>query len=796
MVHNPRIPGESVPKPPDSGVRTKNPAATPSPLPEHSSPIENQSRLEALIGSIDEIVFELDRNGTFLNIWTTNEELLYRPRHELKGKRVSDVIGEEFFRPFSLIFDRVLVTGRSEELEYSLDVPAGKRWFLARMNRIPPAEGVQYTLCLAVRDITERKQAEIALRDSEARLQALVGAIDEIVFEQDADGLFLNIWTSNEALLSHPRRELLGRRSSEVFGEEVFRPFREVFRRVLETGQAEDVEYSFDVLDGRKWFLGRVNRIPSAHGSRETVCFVVRDITDRKHAEEKLRVSEEKFSKAFHLGPDAIAITSIEDGRFIEVNDTYLRLTGFTRGEIIGRTSVELGLWSNPKDHQHIVALLKRSGEVRDLELRIPIKSGDLRVVQMSAHTIELAGEPCMIAISRDVTERRALEAQLRQAQKMEAVGRLAGGVAHDFNNLLVGILGYSELLRKRLTEQGSLLRMANEINFAAMRARDLTSRLLALSHRQILQPAVLDLNAHVRQCEQLLRPIIGEDVRVVQRLDPKIGSVKADPAQLEQVILNLALNARDAMPRGGTLCFETCNIHVDPALARQHPGLIPGSYVRLQVADTGHGIAPDVMPRIFEPFFTTKEIGKGSGLGLSTVYGVVKQSGGCVTVSSEPSKGAAFGIYLPRASELPQRRIPAQPATASSTGTETILLVEDEAVVRDLVCEILRESGYVVLSANSGADAMEITAEHVKPIDLLITDVVMPEMSGPELANTLRRARGEMRVLYMSGYTDDAVLVRQGLPENSAFIRKPYTPQQFLQKVRESLDATPRRVH
>jgi two-component system cell cycle sensor histidine kinase/response regulator CckA len=668
MVRDPRSPVDTVPKPEDLTAGTKDPAPARPPHP--SSPPQNESRLEALIGSIDEIVFEFDRDGTFLNIWTTNEELLYRPRHELKGKRISGVMGEEFFRPFSLIFERVLATGRSEELEYSLDVPAGKRWFLARMNRIPSADTEQHTLCLAVRDIT-----------------------------------------------------------------------------------------------------------------------------DRKHAEEKLRVSEDKFSKAFHLGPDAITITSMEDGRFIEVNDNFLRLTGFAREEIIGRASVDLPLWANPKDRRHIVALLQRSGEVRELEVRLSIRSGELRTVQMSAHRIELTGQACMIAIIRDVTERRALEVQLRQAQKMEAVGRLAGGVAHDFNNLLVGILGYSELLKRKLSEQGSLLRMANEINFAAMRARDLTSRLLALSHRQILQPAVLDLNALVRQCARLLRPILGQEVRVVQRLDPKIGSVKADPAQLEQVILNLALNARDALPGGGTLSLETCNIQVDAAAARQHPGLIPGSYVRLIVADTGHGIAPEVMPRIFEPFFTTKELGKGSGLGLSTVYGVVKQSGGCVTVCSEPGQGAEFGIYLPRASELPERRASAAVAVTSRVGTETILLVENEAVVRDLVCEILRESGYLILSAPSGADAMKITAEYTKPIDLLITDVVMPEMSGPELANTLRRARREMRVLYMSGYTDDALLVRQGLPENCAFIRKPYAPLQFLQKVRETLDAAARRA-
>ncbi len=671
MVRNLRSPVENVPKPPTPRAATKSLAGAPAQPPERTGPIENESRLEALIGSIDEIVFELARDGTFLNIWTTNEELLYRPRHELKGKRVADVMGEDFFRPFSRIFERVLVTGRGEELEYSLDVPAGKRWFLARMNRVPSADNDQYTLCLAVRDIT-----------------------------------------------------------------------------------------------------------------------------GRKHAEESLRVSEEKFSKAFRLGPDAITITSAEHGRYIEVNDNFLRLTGYTRDELIGRAAVELGVWANPKDRQQVVALLQRSGEFRDLEIRIAIKSGEVRTVQMSAHTIELAGQICIIAIIRDVTERRALEVQLRQAQKMEAVGRLAGGVAHDFNNLLVAILGYSELLKKRLAAQVPLLRMANEINFAAMRARDLTSRLLALSHRQVLRPFVLDLNALIRQCERLLRPVIGEDVRVILRLDPKTAHVKADPAQLERVILNLALNARDAMPGGGTLSMQTCNIQADASLARQHPGLIPGYYVRFTVTDTGHGITPDVMPRIFEPFFTTKEVGKGSGLGLSTVYGVVKQSGGCVTVSSEPDKGASFGIYVPRASEFPERRTPTPPAAASSTGTETILLVEDEAIVRDLVCEFLSESGYVVLSAASGTDAIKMIAEQPNPIDLLITDVVMPEMSGPELANILRRARGEMSVLYMSGYTDDAVLVRRGLPENSTFIRKPYTPQQFLQKVRETLDATPRRAH
>jgi len=378
----------------------------------------------------------------------------------------------------------------------------------------------------------------------------------------------------------------------------------------------------------------------------------------------------------------------------------------------------------------------------------------------------------------------------------MEAVGRLAGGVAHDFNNLLVGILGYSDLLKKKLaSHDGQVQRMTEEIHSAAMRARDLTSRLLALSRRQVLQPKVLDFNALVRQMESLLRPVLGEDIRVEVSLDPAAGAVKADPAQLEQVVLNLALNARDAMPQGGTLFIETCNLEVNATFARQHPGLIPGKYVRLRVADTGRGMTPEVKARIFEPFFTTKQPGVGGGLGLSTVYGIVKQSGGCVTVESEPAKGAAFGIYLPRASEIPERRVAKAPAAESPAGWGTVLLVEDEPVVLRLASDLLAENGYRVLSASGGAEAIRIARKEPEAIQLLITDVVMPEMSGPEMADQLRKLIPEIRVLYMSGYTDDEILLRKGLPENSAFLQKPFTPQQFLQKARATLGPKPAHV-
>jgi len=663
------------------------------------------------------------------------------------------------------------------------------RWRLTRDSPSP-----------ALISAEERATAEIvqdfSARRKEARLEALVGSFDQIVFEMDVDGAFLNIWTTDESLLYLPRHKLLGRRSSEFFTAESDKPFREAFQRVLSSGLGEDIEYAMDVPAGKKWFLARVNRIPSQDGSENTICLVIRDITDRKRAEEKLRCSEEKFSKAFRWSPDAIVISRIETGKIIDVNDAFLRLVGYSRDEVLDNSSVDLGIWFNPREYEQLTALLKRQGEIREIDFRIQAKSGDIRTLQISAHAMDINEEPCLIAVLRDVTERRALEEQLRQAQKMEAVGRLAGGVAHDFNNLLVGILGYSDLLKRKLPEDNPQQRMAGEIHAAALRARDLTSRLLAMSRRQVLHPCVLDFAFLVRQAERLLRPIIGEDIRVELRLDPQTGYVEADPAQLEQVILNLALNARDAMPRGGVLSLETCNIVVDAAMARQHPGLLPGAYVRLWVADTGQGMSPEVMTRIFEPFFTTKESGKGSGLGLSTVYGIVKQSGGCITVTSESGRGAAFGVYLPAVRQL-RERLPASTArTEPRSGNETVLLVEDEPVVSRLTSDLLEEAGYRILCSPSGADALLLLESHSGPIDLLITDVVMPEMTGPDLAGRVRKSRPHTRVLYMSGYTDDEILCRKGLPENSSFIQKPFTPLEFVRKVRETLDAPRQLLH
>ena len=395
-----------------------------------------------------------------------------------------------------------------------------------------------------------------------------------------------------------------------------------------------------------------------------------------------------------------------------------------------------------------------------------------------------------------DITERRVLEDQLRQAQKMEAVGQLAGGIAHDFNNILTAITGFSELLLADTPPDDDRRDSIKEIRTGADRAAALTRQLLAFSRRQMLQPRLLDLNQTVRDVEAMLRRLIVEDITLVLALDPRIGWVRADPGQLEQVLVNLVVNARDAMPRGGSLTIETSNVELAVAerSAERRVTIPPGSYVRIAVSDTGIGIDERTRTRIFEPFFTTKEPGKGTGLGLSTVYGIVKQSGGYIWVYSEPDAGTTFKIYLPRvaaeAGERPERAAPSGGDAGVAAASETILLVEDDAAVRGVSRRILMQHGYTVLEASNGAEALRLCAETARPIDLIVSDMVMPEMNGPELARQIRERHPGTALLFMSGYTRDAALRQSFLEPGTAFIEKPFTPLALARRVREVLDA------
>ena len=399
-------------------------------------------------------------------------------------------------------------------------------------------------------------------------------------------------------------------------------------------------------------------------------------------------------------------------------------------------------------------------------------------------------GEGGLILHFIDVTEQKNLEVQFAQSQKMQAVGQLAGGVAHDFNNLLTAITGYSELTLRRLPAEDPLRQNIEEINKAGDRAAALTRQLLAFSRKQVLQPKVLDLNAIVSELEKMLRRLIGENVELRTALGAGLGSVRADPGQVEQIIMNLAINARDAMPQGGKLTVETKNVHLDEDYAKNHVAVTPGPYVMLAVSDTGAGMSEQTQKQIFEPFFTTKEAGKGTGLGLSTVYGIVKQSGGSIWVYSEVGRGTTFKIYLPRVDEGAEEYKRGAGTEETLQGAETILLAEDEEMVRKLARQVLEMYGYRVLEAANGGAALLICERHNEPIHLLITDVIMPEMSGRELADRLAQLRPAMKVLYMSGYTDDAIVHQGVLDEEANFIQKPFPTDALARKVREVLDA------
>ncbi len=395
-----------------------------------------------------------------------------------------------------------------------------------------------------------------------------------------------------------------------------------------------------------------------------------------------------------------------------------------------------------------------------------------------------------VVSLLVDSSEKLKLQHQLRQSQRLEAVGKLAGGVAHDFNNLLTIISGYSDLALSQLAPDDALRQNIEEVTKAANRATALTSQLLAFSRKQVLKPKVINLNAIISDLEKMLRRLIGENIDLITVLNPDIGRVKADPGQIEQVIVNLAVNSRDAMPQGGKLVIETANVELDVRYSQHHIGAEPGTYVAICVSDSGHGMDAETQSHIFEPFFTTREVGKGTGLGLSTVYGIVKQSGGDIWVYSEPGRGTTFKIYLPLMSQPANAQGTVAVHTAPGRGSETVLLVEDEQCVRELVKEVLAKQGYRVLTAGDGVDGLALSESETRMIDLLLTDVVMPKMSGRQLAESLLSVNPKLKVLYMSGYTDNAILQNGILEPDTKFIQKPFSPESIARKVREVLDA------
>ena len=479
-------------------------------------------------------------------------------------------------------------------------------------------------------------------------------------------------------------------------------------------------------------------------------------------------------------------------GNLILVNDSLCDITGYSRERLIGLNYREFVDEANAKKLFEAYNEVYKTGKAnRGFYFEITRMDGSKRNCVVSISLIKDSNcGPCGFrGIFRDVTDQRRLEEQIRQAAKMEAIGQLAGGIAHDFNNILTAIIGYSEALSQHIAEDDPYREKALRINRAAVRAANLTRHLLAFSRKQVLDLKPLDLNELIANFEKMLKPLIGEDIEIVMNLSPSAGKVMCDPGQVEQILLNLAVNARDAMPAGGKLVIETANVFLDDDYARTRSEVRPGAYVMFAVSDTGYGMQAQTLSRIFDPFFTTKSREKGTGLGLSTTYGIVKQHRGHLSVYSEPDRGTTFKIYLPLAEGPPSIEVRIPRSDVRLDGNETILIVEDEELVRQLTSEALEALGYKVLAAGHPAEAVKMREEYQGAVHLLLTDVVLPQMDGKRLFDLLAPLFPEMRVLYVSGYTENAIVHHGVLEPGVQFLQKPFTVAALARKVREILD-------
>lgn len=672
----------------------------------------------------------------------------------------------------------LVITARQEELDVVLDAGATDLY----TTSLGPS-ALEARVLIAERLVAQHAR----LRDREARFRRLFEAGVAGVVISDLNG---NFKEANPAFL-----KMLGYSAEDVargaVNWESITPTHRLVPDVEEraqlraTGFLPLMEREYLHKDGRH--ISALVGSAALEGSTECISYVT-NISARKQAEEALRASEEQYRMLFEQSPLPKFLYDHETRCYLAVNEAAIRHYGYSRQEFLAMTLADL------QPHSDVPRMLEGvqtldAGITRPGAYRHRKKDGSIIDVDLTVHKFALGGRAAVLAVALDVTDRTRHEHQVRQVQKMEAIGSLAGGVAHDFNNLLSVILSYSKMLAESLTVGDPMRADLEEISHAGKRAADLTRQLLAFSRQQVLEPIVLDVNAVIKGVAKMLRRLVGEQVELNIVGAGGLAAVQADPGQLEQVLMNLIVNARDAMPGGGKLTIETANVSLDGGYAASHPGVVPGPHVMLAVTDSGCGMDAATRERIFEPFFTTKEKGSGTGLGLSTVFGIVQQSGGHIWVYSEPGLGTTIKVYLPQVSS-PVDVAAVLPAPTQPGGTETVLLVEDEESVRLLTRTILERHGYRVLEAQSGGDALLICEQHTATIHLMLTDVVMPRMSGRKLADRLAPLRPQMRVLFMSGYTDDSIVRHGVLDSGVAFLQKPLTPDTLTRKVREVLDS------
>ncbi len=646
-------------------------------------------------------------------------------------------------------------------------------------------------------DITERKRAEEALRASEEKFRSLVSSLHDRVLIVDREMRQVEIYGKSNRPEDNQTDRFLGKTPREMVGPEAARVHEEAGREALK-GEPVTYEWSWTYPDGGvEWYQTKLSPMRDAAGNVTGMVSVSHNVTAFKTAAQAAQESEARFRSLVDSMEDLVLVLDPRTA-ITAVYGSWPSAQGLAAGEMKGRTLQEVfGIGSSPLHEDACRRAL--GGEHTIYELTLVLATGT-RHLQVSLSPLRgSAGEVTgLVLVGRDVTTVKRAELELRQrderlqeVQRVESLGRLAGGVAHDFNNLLTIINGYCELMLSGETFKPDDTRKLQEIAKAGDRAAALTGQLLAFGRRQVLQPKVIDLNDSVQEMTTMLRRLIGEDIALSTRLDPALGKVQADPGQIGQVIMNLAVNARDAMPSGGRLFVETANTEVSEEYARWHNELRAGPYIQLTVSDTGTGMDRDTQARAFEPFFTTKEKGKGTGLGLSTVYGIIRQSGGEILLYSEPGRGTTFKVFLPRVSAPGDSPAAASPETHELRGRETVLVAEDEAVIRMLARQVLEGHGYTVLEAADGVQALNLVARYPGTIDLLVTDVVMPHLGGTELVRQLRESGKTMKVLYMSGYTGMYFDELGKSDPGSSFLQKPFQPAALLRLARQLLGAS-----
>jgi len=748
----------------------------------------SEGRYRAFFESTTAGLVEVSTEGQILQANTAFCQMLGYSRHEIQGMPVINLLFPE---------DREDAVSQYAGLSKRGSFESDRRYcrrdgtpLLARVSAVavPDAAGRPSLVSVVVMDLTAHRAAEESLRTSEERFRAFMNYTPATAFIKDESGRFLYVNPTWRRQFDPEPIEWQGKTDCDFWPPQTAALFRASDIECLARNTIIVSEETARTAAGEE-LTWMIMKFPLVDGGCRCVGGMAWNITDRKRAEDTLRLQD----RAIQATTQGILISdsSAPDNLIVYASPGYERLTGFSAAETLGRNC--RFLQGKDTDSATVAQLREaiRAGESCSVELLNYRKDG---------HPFwnELTISPLRDAVGRlthyvgvlaDVTARRNLQEQLRQVQKLEAIGQLAGGIAHDFNNLLTIINGYSELLLQRLTPNDPSRAMVVEIQKAGERSAGLTRQLLAFSRQQVLTPQVIDLNDVVTNTDKMLRRLIGADVQLTMTLDPELWAVRADSGQIEQVLMNLAVNARDAMPRGGRLTIETRNVKLDETYARTHIDARAGSHTLLSVTDTGSGMSAEVKARIFEPFFTTKDIGKGTGLGLATVHGIVKQSGGHVVAYSEVGVGTTFKVYLPRVDQ-PFGMKSHSKILVPPRGTETVLIVEDEDGVRALARQVLLSNGYTVLEASNGYDAVRMASSHEGPIHLLITDVVMPGASGQVVAEQIMQQHPEVRVLFVSGYTDDAVIRHGVLHEGVSFLQKPFSPIDLALKVRGVLDA------